>query len=218
MQISFSPIRTDAALAVTVVGDTITINNAAFDLSQMSEGDRLPMGAVDCALIVSDITRADGKIGLTLALPHGFDAPENVRFPAPVDAGDGPLVAPGLVAAEGAATAGPIDWTQLVTRADADQAALAEWRASCSVSKLELLLAMVSAGIITEESAMGNGIPEEFEPIIAAMPNPPRKQMRIRWAHLVDVPRMHPLILAMQSALGWDDEQADMLFARGRDA
>ena len=217
MHITFSPIRAETALAVTVAGDTVIINNAAFDLSQLGDGDRLPMGAVDCALIVSDITRSDGKIRLTLALPHGIDAPENIRFPAPVDATDGPLSAPGLTAPKGKATAGVIDWTQLVTRTDADQAALMAWRASCSVSKLDLLLAMVSAGIISEESAMGGGIPAEFEPIISGLPNPPRMEMRIRWAHLMDVPRMHPLILAVQNALQWSDAQVDALFSRGRD-
>ncbi len=216
MHITFSPIRADAGtLAVSVAGDTITINNLAFDLSQIGEGDRLPLGAVGSPMIASDIIRAEGEIRLTLSLPHGENAPQDVRFPAPVVAADGPLTAPGLVAPSGTATAGAIDWGQLVTLAASEQAALEAWRAGRTVSKLELLLSMVAAGIISEESAIGNGIPAEFEPIIAQMPNPPRAEMRIRWAHLADVPRMHPLILAMQSALGWTDAQADALFGWG---
>jgi len=135
-----------------------------------------------------------------------------VRFPAPVIAGDGPLTAPGLTAPKGKLTAGAIDWTQLVTKSDAERAALQAWRESRSMSKLDLLLAMVKARVISEQSAMGNGIPAEFEPIMAHMPDPPRTEMRIRWAHLIDVSRIHPLILAMQSALGWSDAQVDALF------
>lgn len=209
MQISFSPIRADGALSVSVSGDVLTVNGLRFDFAQLQEGDRLHAPS---AAFASDVTRQGGALQLALFLPHGEDTPEDVRFPEPVTLSDGPCTAPGLVAHDGEVIDAVIDWTQLVTPAASIEAARAEWRAGRSVSKLDLLLALVAAGAISEESAMSTGIPAEFEPLVAAMPNPPRAEMRIRWAHLVDVPRMHPLILAVQSAMGWTDEQVDALF------
>jgi hypothetical protein len=35
-----------------------------------------------------------GVLTVPLILPHGGDAPEATRFPAPIDAGDGPVALP----------------------------------------------------------------------------------------------------------------------------
>lgn len=209
MQISFSPIRADGALSLSVSGDALTVNGLRFDFTQLQEGDRIHAPS---AAFASDVTRHGGALQVALFLPHGEDAPEDVRFPEPVTLSDGPCTAPGLVDHDGEVIDAVIDWAQVITPAAAIEAARAEWRASRAVSKLDLLLALVAAGAISEESAMSTGIPAEFEQLVAAMPNPPRAEMRIRWAHLVDVPRMHPLILAVQSAMGWTDEQVDALF------
>ena len=212
MQISFSPIRADGALSVSVSGDVLTVNGQRLDLGALHEGGRLPAAAIPSAAFASDVTRHGGALHLTLILPHSADAPEAVLFPETVTLSDGPCTAPGLVDHDGEVIDAVIDWAQVITPAAAIEAARAEWRASRAVSKLDLLLALVAAGAISEESAMSTGIPAEFEQLVAAMPNPPHAEMRIRWAHLVDVPRMHPLILAVQSALGWTDEQVDALF------
>lgn len=214
MHIKFSPVFSPATLSLSRAGDALEINGLRYDLSRMRDGDVLP--APD-PVFCGDITKADGVVSATVTLPHPHNAPQNVRYPEPVTLDDGQCLAPGLVAFGGTPIDAAIDWDTLITAESTSAAEVAAWRASCSVSKLDLLLTMVSAGIISEESAMGSGIPSEFEPIISSLPNPPRMEMRIRWAHLVDVPRMHPLILAVQNALQWSDAQVDALFSRGRD-
>ena len=211
MQIKFSPVLSSQTLSLSRAGDVLTINGLRYDLSQIGDGDSLPAPNL---VICEPITKAGGVISVTVTLPHPHNAPHNVRFPEPVTLVDGPCLAPGLVAFDGTPTDAVIDWGTMITAESTNAAELSAWRAGCSVSKLDLLLALVAAEVISEDSAMGSGIPAEFEPLIAAMPNPPRSQMRIRWAHLVDVPRLHPLILAVQQALGWPDAQVDALFGR----
>ncbi|MDH0646233.1 tail fiber assembly protein [Pseudomonas sp. GD03858] len=63
------------------------------------------------------IERRDGKLIVTLRLPHAADAPESARFPADiVDPAEGAVQLPGQEAqgAEPAAT-GVIDWSQVIT-------------------------------------------------------------------------------------------------------
>lgn len=212
MQISFSPIRAEGILAVAVDGDVVTVNGQRFDLGNMQEGDRLPASAMSSPDFAGDVTRQGGVLSVVLFLPHGEDAPEDVRFPAPVMISQGACLAPGLVAHDGPMVDGIIDWDQRMTLAAAIAATRAEWRVNRRMSKLDLMINLVGAGVISEASAMSPGIPAEFAPMIDAMPNPPRNELRIRWAHLVDVGRMHPLILAVQAALGWPDDQVDALF------
>lgn len=218
MQIQFSPIRADADLSLSRAGDTLIINALEYDFSGLGAGDRLPRAAVATPAVISDVTRdGDGVLHLTLALPHGPDAPEDVRFPAGVVLEDGPCRAPGLMQHEGVAFVGRIDWSQMITASQAEGEARAAWRADRRVAKPDLLLALYSAGLISEASAMGLAVPAEFEAAIADLPDPPRAEIRIRWAHLVEVPRMHPLILTVQAALKWTDEAVDALFGWGAD-
>jgi len=95
MIIKLSPQRRDDAQpSVSVSGDTITINGEPFDFSQIGEGDTLPAEAVDSEYFVGGIERTGGEIVLTLLLPHGYPAPEATRFPADINAGDGPVTLP----------------------------------------------------------------------------------------------------------------------------
>ena len=95
MIINLSPQRRDDAQPiVSVQGDTITINGEAFDFSQIGEGDTLPREAVDSEWIAGPVERKDGQIELTLILPHGYPAPEETKFPQPINAGDGPVQLP----------------------------------------------------------------------------------------------------------------------------
>ena len=94
MQISFSPMRRDDRLNVAVAGDTLTVNAETFDFSALPEGATLPRAAVACAWLASDVERIGGVLHLTLILPHGANAPDQTLFPAPVEAGDGPVTLP----------------------------------------------------------------------------------------------------------------------------
>ena len=217
MHFTFSPIRSEATLSASVAGDVLTVNGVRFDFSQLQNGDRLPASAIASDAIAGDVTRSGDVVHVALTLPHGEDAEEDVRFPAPVTVASGDCTAPGLVTYGGIVTDGAIDWTKRLTPEAAEAIARAEWRATRAVSKLQLMLSLVAAGVVSEASATETGIPAEFEPLVSAMPNPPRAEMRIRWAYLVEVPRLHPLIVAVQTAMGWPDEQVDALFGWGSD-
>lgn len=84
MHIKLSPIRNDTALTLHRAGDVLTINGIAYDLSGIPEGATLPRAAVACDWLGSDIERIGGALHLTLLLPHGANAPEAARFPAPI--------------------------------------------------------------------------------------------------------------------------------------
>ena len=226
MDIVFSPLRSDDSLSLHVSGDTVTFNGISFNFSQIAEGEILPASAVGCNMLKGNVTRSGGALQLEILLPYSpagdvngdgeitdMDVPEAIRFPAPLSISEnGPISAPGLSEHQGITGQGTIDWSKLVTVAHQKQDRLNEWRASTSIPKLELLLNLVKAEIISEESAMSSDIPAEFMPIIDAMPNPPRAEIRIRWAHLVDVPRSSPFVGIVQNAFGWTDETVDGLF------
>ena len=92
MQINLIPQRRDDALELSFADDVLTINGDALDLSGIPAGATLPLDAVDCALLASDIERdADGVLSLSLILPHGFiadpttDEAKAVLFPDPLE-------------------------------------------------------------------------------------------------------------------------------------
>ncbi|MFN3294839.1 MAG: hypothetical protein ACK414_15550, partial [Gemmobacter sp.] len=154
MQIEFSPVLTEGTLALHRTGDQLAINGAGFDFAPLPEGAQLPAAAVACPWLTGAVRRADGTLHLTLILPHGDDAPEAVRFPAPIQPGDGPVAAPGLAEPPPLTVPGQIDWAQMQTAAAAATAALAEWRAGREVTRLDLVLAMAGAGLIAPASAI----------------------------------------------------------------
>lgn len=94
MRLNFEPVRMDASLSLLVKGDELQINGEAFDFGPLPEGAILPRAAVACEWLASDVTRRGGQIELTLILPHGANAPHETRFPAPIDAVDGPVPLP----------------------------------------------------------------------------------------------------------------------------
>ena len=215
MQISFSPIRADGALSVSVAADVLTVNGLRLDLGALPDGGRLPAAAIPSASVASDVTRQGGVLRVALFLPHGEDAPAEVRFPAEVDLAQGPCLAPGLVDHDGPITDGLIDWDQLVTAEAAEAAAREAWRAGRVMAKLDLVLAMASLGMVSQQSAIaaaGGAIPAELEPLIAAMSDPPQTEVRIRWAGAPEIPRLAPFMLLVQDAMGLTDEQVDALF------
>jgi hypothetical protein len=94
MHITFSPVRRDDRLDLSVAGDVLTINGEAFDFTALPEGATLPRDAVVCDWLASDVSRIGGDIHMTMILPHGAAAPHETRFPAPIIAGDGPVDLP----------------------------------------------------------------------------------------------------------------------------
>ena len=100
MNLIFSPIRMDTEMIASVMGETLTLNGEAFDLSAIPEGATLPREAVACEWLASDVERIDGVLHLTLILPHGANAPHETRFPEPIIATDGPIALPAYEVAE----------------------------------------------------------------------------------------------------------------------
>jgi hypothetical protein len=94
MLLTFSPIRHEPPLQVSVAGDVLTLNGLTLDLSALPEGATLPQAAVDCAWLASDIHRIGGELQLTLLLPHGANAPEQTLFPEPIVIAEGPVDLP----------------------------------------------------------------------------------------------------------------------------
>ena len=95
MNIILTPQVNSGSLTLSKSGDILTINGDAFDFSFIEEGDVLPHDAIDCDLLVSDVTRTDGAITLKLALPIKNTSSEAARFPAPIlNAPDGDIEVP----------------------------------------------------------------------------------------------------------------------------
>ena len=95
MLINLSPIRSDNSLEIIRTGETLTINDESFDFSQLPNGATLPKEAIDCEFIISDVSRINGEIELTILLPHGANASHEARFPEPITmTTDGQVVLP----------------------------------------------------------------------------------------------------------------------------
>jgi hypothetical protein len=95
MILTFQPVRMDEALTASVAGDVLTLNGVALDFGPLPAGATLPRAAIASPWIAGDVT-CDGAGVLTvpLILPHGANAPEATRFPAPITAGNGPVALP----------------------------------------------------------------------------------------------------------------------------
>jgi hypothetical protein len=215
MLISFSPIRSDETLSLHRDGDILTINGMTFDFSTLPEGTRLPASAIDCPWIANEVIRENNELCLTLILPYGENAPEEVRFPEPITPENGPIIAPGLVEPPETFMPGNIDWFQLIIPEIENAQKRIEWRQTREISKLDLVLRMVSTGLISMQSAItaaSGGIPSEFEQIVSSMPEEQQIEARIRWAGASMIPRLSPMILAVQNAAGLTNEQVDVLF------
>jgi hypothetical protein len=94
MLISFSPIRWDQELSLSVDGDVLTINGEPFDFSLLEDDDLLPAEAIGSDFIVDPVTRTDGDIVLTVLLPIPSEATESQRFPWQVEVTEGEVTLP----------------------------------------------------------------------------------------------------------------------------
>jgi len=84
MHIILIPQRRDDTLMLSREGDVLIINEEAYDFSQVPDGATLPASAIDSEFIVHEVQRIDGVLYITIILPHGADASEAARFPAPI--------------------------------------------------------------------------------------------------------------------------------------
>ena len=95
MLINLSPQRREDILTISKTGDTLTINGVSYDFSQLPNGATLPREAINCEFIISDVSRINGEIELTILLPHGANASPEARFPEPINmTNDGQVVLP----------------------------------------------------------------------------------------------------------------------------
>jgi hypothetical protein len=95
MILTFSPMRLDEPLTASVSGQALTLNGTELDFSPLPAGATLPRAAIDNPWIAGDVTRAmDGTLTVPLLLPHGANAPEETRFPAPITVTSGPVPLP----------------------------------------------------------------------------------------------------------------------------
>lgn len=95
IKIAFSPRRQKGRLTLSAMGDVLTINGVAYDLSVIPDGATLPKLAVTCDWLASDVERIDGDLHLKLVLPHGRYAPQATLFPGPITVTeDGPIPVP----------------------------------------------------------------------------------------------------------------------------
>lgn len=84
MEITLSPVRRDETLALERQGDTLILNGEVFDFTPLPDGATLPNSAIDSDWFVGPVTRVGGELNITLALPHGANAPQGTLFPEPI--------------------------------------------------------------------------------------------------------------------------------------
>lgn len=94
MHITLSPLRHDAPLTLHRAGEVLSFNGMAVDFGPCPEGVT-PRDTMGCPWLADDVRREGGVLHLVLLLPHGGNAPEETRFPAPLNAPpDGPVALP----------------------------------------------------------------------------------------------------------------------------
>jgi len=81
MQIIFSPVRKDTVLQLERRGDTLMVNDALFDFSDLEEGDARE---VESDWVIGPVVRHAGMLRIMLLLSHGAQAPQETLFPEPL--------------------------------------------------------------------------------------------------------------------------------------
>lgn len=72
MIIKLSPERSHETISLETNGkDRITINGESFDFQSLNEGDMVKLEDIPSPYFRNHVTRINGEIVLTLALPHG---------------------------------------------------------------------------------------------------------------------------------------------------
>lgn len=97
MEITFTPVRMDAALELSAAGDTLTINGESFDFSGVTEGATLPRDAVATDWLASDVERVGGVLKLTIIAPYEFSGVATMPVTT-IMASDGSIDIPAITA------------------------------------------------------------------------------------------------------------------------
>lgn len=84
MHITFSPMRSDAVVALHRTGEVLTINGEALDFSGLAEGEVLSRDMIPCDWIGADVHRTDGLVHVTVIVPHGPESNDSELYPAPL--------------------------------------------------------------------------------------------------------------------------------------
>lgn len=154
MIIKLSPVRSDVHLSVVKAGEILEVNGVTLDFSRLADGATLPAEAVGCDFVIAPVERINGDLVLTLMLPHDADAPQGARFPVDLYPADGQVQLPGMELGERLpATAGVIDWSQVITTEAKAQAA-AEQLLATVVSEQAQRRALADAAIAPLQDAV----------------------------------------------------------------
>lgn len=85
-----------------------------------------------------------------------------------------------------------------------------------SITRLQLILGMTSAGLITASegvaAAAGSAIPEVVETVFASLPAAQATGARIRWSAMTTVERANPLVAAVAAAANKTEADMDAYF------
>jgi len=79
MNITFTPMRSDAPLTLERQGDSLIVNGTRFDFSQLPDGALLPAQAIVGVWPGGDVIREGGVLHIPVILPHAADAPAEAR-------------------------------------------------------------------------------------------------------------------------------------------
>ncbi|CAB4326606.1 hypothetical protein [Brucella sp. 191011898] len=94
-RISFTPQYRGDHLALSKIGDVLTVNGDPLDFSDLPEGGEYPADAIDNPFVRGGVKRTEGIIHITLLLPYSNLNPSQViAFPSPImieNDGDIPL-------------------------------------------------------------------------------------------------------------------------------
>ncbi|QXI45526.1 tail fiber assembly protein [Pseudomonas wayambapalatensis] len=133
----------------------LTINNIALDFARLPDGATLPAEAVSGGCVMDPIERVEGKLIVTLRLPHAADAPESARFPADIlDPAEGQIQLPGQELGDTApAAVGVIDWSQVIT-AEQKAAAAAEQMLVAALAEVSRRRSLADSAIAPLQDAV----------------------------------------------------------------
>lgn len=108
-----------------------------------------------------------------------------------------------------------VDLSKLITAEAKAANALAEARASASVTRREFCLGLARLSILTPEAALASakgGWPAEMDGFLTYLDADQALEAQIEWAAVATVDRMHPMVLSLASWLSLSDAQVDELF------
>lgn len=96
--------------------------------------------------------------------------------------------------------------------------AIEDLRAGASFTRAQFCVALLRAGVLTTPEAIAaakGDWPLSFAAALADLPKEAQDEAQIVWAAATEIHRLHPLIIAMQIKLKWDDRTLDALFGIG---